>query len=188
MKPDLWLDRLVDFERRVRQVYLALGDRLDFPVDVRFFWTYMAEDERDHAAILAYSQAVLAVTESPPETSENALAILQAKVLAAEAMVRRADLSSDEAFRLTLMLEDAELNSLDEVWFQGFRPTQGSLLQALLPAEEVHIRRVVDAVLAFSTDEVLQRQAAALWATFARQREKYSKRNAPSEEGKTSRG
>jgi hypothetical protein len=175
MNPDLLLDRLADFERRVRRVYLTLGDRPDLPSNVRAFWNCMAEDERDHAAILERSTALLEVRESPPETSENALAILEAKVVAAEAAVRQSDLRRDEAFRLTLMLEDAELNSLDEAWFQGFRPTRGSLLQAMLPEEEVHIRRVVDAVQAFSTDEVLQRQAAALWSTYERQRQTYSK-------------
>jgi len=183
MNPGLLLDRLVDFERRVRRVYLALSDRPDFPANVRSFWNCMAEDERHHAAILERSPALLDITESPPGTSENALAILEAKVVAAEAGVGRSDLNSDEAFRLTLMLEDAELNSLDEAWFQGFRPKLGSLLQAMLPEEEGHIRRVVDAIQAFSTDEGLQRQAAALWATYERQRQTYSKTNVPSERG-----
>jgi len=182
MNPDLLLDRLVAFEHRVRRVYLTLSGRPDFPPHVRAFWNYMAEDERQHAAILERSPALLDVMDSPPETSENALAILEAKVVAAEAAVGQSDLSGDEAFRLTLMLEDAELNSLDEAWFQGFRPTRGSLLQAMLPEEEVHIRRVVDAVQAFSTDEVLQRQAAALWSTYERQRQTYSTTNVP---GKT---
>jgi hypothetical protein len=95
---------------------------------------------------------------------------------------------SDEAFRLALVLEDAELNSLDEAWFEGLRPTRGSLLQAMLPEEELHIRRVVDAVRAFSTDEVLQRQAAALWSTYERQRQTYSETPGPSEGSKTERG
>jgi hypothetical protein len=180
----LFLDRLADFERRVRRVYLALGDRPDFPADAQFFWNCMAEDERHHAALLERSPAGLDVMESPPETSENALAILEAKMGAAEAAVGRSDLSSAEAFRLTLVLEDAELNSLDEAWFQGFRPKLGSLLQAMLPEEEVHIRRMVDAVQAFSTDEVLQRQAAALWSTYERQRRSYSETGGPSKGSK----
>jgi hypothetical protein len=185
MNPDLLLDRLVDFEHRVSLVYLTLSARPDFPPPVRAFWTRMAEDERDHAALLERSPALLEVRNSPPETSENALAILQAKLVAAEAAVRQSDLRSDEAFRLMLMLEDAELNSLDETWFQGFRPTRGSLLQAMLPEEEVHIRCVVDAVQAFSTDDALQRQAAALWSTYERQRQTYSLTREPDERSKT---
>ncbi|HEV8715936.1 MAG TPA: hypothetical protein VGX03_24300 [Candidatus Binatia bacterium] len=184
MNPDLLLDRLADFEHRVSRVYLTLSGRSDFPPHVRAFWNRMAEDERDHAGILERSSALLAVRDSPPETSENALAILEAKVGAAEAAVRQSDLRRDEAFRLTLMLEDAELNSLDETWFQGFRPTRGSLLQAMLPEEELHIRRVVDAVQAFSTDEVLQRQAAALWSTYERQKRGYSKTSTSGEGNK----
>jgi hypothetical protein len=147
----------------------------------------MAEDERDHAEILQRSPTLLEVRDSPPETSENALAILHAKLVAAEAAVRQADLRSDEAFRLMLMLEDAELNSVDETWFQGFRPTRGSLLQALLPDEEGHIRRVVDTVQAFSTDDALQRQAAALWSTYERQRQTYSQTQVPDAGSKTGR-
>jgi hypothetical protein len=186
MKPELLLDRLVDFERRVRRMYLALSDRTDFPADVRFFWNCMAEDERDHAALLGYSPALLDVRDSPPETSENALAILEAKVGTAEAAVAQPALSRDEALRVTLMLEDAELNTLDEVWFQGLRPKLGSLLQAMLPEEEVHIRRVVDAVQAFSTEESLQRQAAALRSTYERQRRQYSPPSAPGAGNSTS--
>ena len=95
--------------------------------------------------------------------------------MAAEAAVRQPDLRTDEALRLTLMLEDAELGSLDLAWFQGVRPARGSLLQVMLPEEEAHIRRVVDAVQAFSTDEILRRQATALWSAYERQRREYSK-------------
>lgn len=185
MNPELLLDRLADFERRVHRVYLALGERPDFLTAVRVFWNSMAEDERRHVATLERSTALLEVADSPPETSENALAILEAKIVAAEAAVRRSDLSRDEAFRLTLMLEAAELNSLDEAWFQGLRPTLGSLLHVMLPEEEVHIRRVVDAIQAFSTDEVLQRHAAALWSTYERQRREYSKTSTSGEGSKT---
>jgi hypothetical protein len=173
------LDRLADFEHRVCQVYLTLAGRLDFPFAVRLFWTYMAEDERHHAAILECFPSSLQVVESPPEASENALAILDTKIRTAEAAVSQAGLSSDEAFRLTLMLKDAELNSLDEVWFQGLRSALDSLLQTMLPEAEVHVRRVVEAVQTYSTDETLQRQAAALWSTYERQRLAYSTAYAP---------
>jgi glutamate dehydrogenase/leucine dehydrogenase len=91
---------------------------------------------------------------------------VEAKVAAAEAAVGRADLSSDEAFGQALVLEGSELNSLSEAWFQGFRPTLSSLLQAIAPEEEVHIHRLVEAVQTFSTDQSLHQQAAALWATY----------------------
>lgn len=170
MSPSLLLDRLADFERRVCQVYEVLTERADFSTADRSFWTCLAHDERCHAAILQGSHLALKVMELPPESSENAIAILEATVEAAEAAVRRPDLSSDEAFRLTLMLEDAELNTLDEVWFHGLRPALGSLLETMLPEAEAHVRRVVEAVQTSSTDHTLLRQAAALWATYERQK------------------
>ena len=73
----------------------------------------------------------------------------------------------------------SELNRLDEEWFRGFRPTLGALLQAMMPEEEVHIRRLVEAVHAFSSDKALQQQAAALWSVYHRQKQGHSLENAP---------
>jgi hypothetical protein len=182
MSPSLLLDRLADFERRVGRVYETLGERLDFPSALRRFWTAMAQEEQCHAAILEGPQPALKETEPPPDASENAVAILQAKVEAAEAAVRGSDLSSDEAFRVMLMLEDAELNSLDEVWFQGLRPVLGSLLETLLPEAEAHVRRVVEGIQTYSSDYTLQRQAAALWSTYERQKLTYAKTRPQSEQ------
>jgi glutamate dehydrogenase (NAD(P)+)/glutamate dehydrogenase (NADP+) len=169
MTPRGLLERLADFERRVRRLYLTLGDRAAFPAEVRFFWNCMAEDERHHVAILERSAGLLGLMEHLPHVSEATLAAVETKVAAAEAAVGRADLSSDEAFGQALLLEGSELNSLDEAWFQGFRPTLSSSLQAMAPEEEVHIHRLVEAVQTFSTDQALHQQAAALWATYQRQ-------------------
>jgi glutamate dehydrogenase/leucine dehydrogenase/rubrerythrin len=166
MTPRGVLERLVDFERRARQLYLALGDRTTFPAEVRFFWNCMAEDERHHIAILERSAGLLDLMEFPPQVSEATLATVDAKVAAAEAAVEQADLSSDEAFAQALILESSELNGLSEAWMQGFRPTLSSLLQVMAPEEEEHIRRLVEAIQTFSTDQTLHQQAAGLWATY----------------------
>ncbi len=77
---------------------------------------------------------------------------------------------SDEAFHQALVLEGSELNSLDEAWFRGFRPTLRILLQAMTPEEEIHLRRLVEAMHSFSMDKALQQQAATLWTTYQRQK------------------
>jgi len=135
------------------------------PEAVRCFWHCMAEDERHHLALLERSGGLLDLMESPPEVAEEVFAGIEAKITAAEAAVQRAGLSTDEALRQALILEGSEVNGLDEAWFHSFRPALGSLLQALIPEEEVHIRRLVEAVHTFSTDTALQHQAAVLWAT-----------------------
>ena len=178
MSPRLLLDRLIDFERRARRLYLALGDRAEFPAELRFFWNCMAEDERHHLAILERSAGLLDLMESPPTVSEDTLAAVEAKVATAEAAVRRPELSADEALRQALSLEGSELNSLDEAWFQGFRPTLGSLLQAMAPEEEVHLRRLVEAAQAFSVDKALHNQATAVWAAYQQQRAGFSRASA----------
>jgi len=169
MTPRGLLERLVDFERRIRRLYLTLGDQTAFPADVRFFWHAMAEDERHHLAILERSAGLLDLMDVPPQASEQTLSTLEAKVAAAEAAAARPQLSSDEALTQALILEGSELNSLDEAWFGGFRPTLGALLQAMWPEEEVHIRRLVETVQTFSTDPALQQQAAALWSAYRQQ-------------------
>lgn len=170
MSPRLLLDRLIEFERRVRRLYLTLGDRADTPAEVRFFWNSMAEDERHHLAILERSSGLLDIMDCPPAVSEETLAAVDAKITAAEKEIQRPDLSTDEALRQALILEGSELNGLDETWFRGFRPTLGSLLQAMAPEEEVHIRRLVEAVNTFSRDKALQEQAAAVWSALQKKR------------------
>jgi rubrerythrin len=179
MSPHLLLDCLISFERRIRRLYLTLGDRADMPAEVRFFWNRMAEDERHHLAILERSSGLLDLMESPPEVPEEALAGVEVKIAAGEAAVQRADLSTDEALRQALILEGSEVNSLDEAWLHGFRPVLGSLLQAIVPEEEVHIRRLVEAVHTFSTDKALQHQAAVLWSTYQHGRLGQVKASAP---------
>jgi hypothetical protein len=169
MGPRGLLERLADFERRVRHVYLSLGDRATFPAEVRFFWNCMAEDERHHLAILERSAGLLDLMHSPPQVSEARLNRVEATVAAAETAMGQPEVSSDEAFRQALLLEGSELNSLDAAWFQGFRPTLNALLQAMTPEEEIHLRRLVEAVPMFSTDKALQEQAATLWTAYQHQ-------------------
>jgi hypothetical protein len=172
MSPRLLLERLIDLERRVRRVYLTLGDRPEMPAEVRFFWNCMAEDERHHLAILERSGGLLDLIDSPPAVAEELLSGIVAKVAAAEAAVQRPDLSTDDAFGHALTLEGSELNSLNEAWFHGFRPTLGSLLQAMSPEEEIHIRRLVEAVQAFSADKALQHQATTMWSLYQQGRQR----------------
>lgn len=166
MNPRLLLGRLIDLERRVRYIYLTLGERAAFPAEVRFFWNSMAEDERHHLAILERSAELLDLVELPPEVSEDVLADVEAKVAAAEAVIQRSDLQADEGLHQALVIESSELNRLDEAWFQGFGPAVGALLQAMIPEEELHLRRLVEAVQVFSQDKALHDQATAVWVRY----------------------
>lgn len=169
MSPRGVLERLADLERRVRHVYLSLGDHAAFSAEVRFFWNCMAEDERHHLAILERSAGLLDLMPSPPQVSEERLKRIEEIVTAAETAIRQPEIRSDDAFRHALNLEGSELNSLDEAWFQGFRPTLRLLLQAMTPEEEIHVRRLVEAIHTFSTDKALHEQAAMLWTTYQQQ-------------------
>lgn len=169
MSPRSLLERLADWERRVRHVYLSLEERTTFPPEVRFFWHCMAEDERHHLAIVERSAGLLDLMQSPPEVSEARLNRVEATVAAAETAIGQPEVRSDDAFRHALSLEGSELNSLDTAWFEGFRPTLSTLLQAMTPEEEIHVRHLVEAVHTFSTDKALHEQAATLWTTYQHQ-------------------
>ncbi|MGE0683558.1 MAG: hypothetical protein AB7P69_22000 [Candidatus Binatia bacterium] len=169
MTPRGLFDRLIDFERRVRQLYQRWGNQKGSPAEICFFWNCMAEDERHHIAILERSTGLLDLMELPPQITEEALTAIQEKIKAAETAAQQETLSNDEALHHALILEGSELNRMDEAWFRAFRPTMTTLLQAMMPEEEVHLRRLVEAVHTFSTDDALQEQATELWSTYQKQ-------------------
>lgn len=174
MNPHGLFERLVDFERRVRHLYLIWGAREHFSPELRFFWNCMAEDERHHLAILERSVSLLDLMELTPEVADDVLTGVEEKVTTAEAAAEQELLPSDEALRQAVILEGSELNHLDEAWFRGFQPKLTALLHAMMPEEEVHLRRLVEAVHTFSSDEALQDKAALLWSTYQQQRLKAS--------------
>src|SRR5215207_4751348 len=97
MDPRTLLDRLITYERRVHRMYLALGDRADFPAELRYLWNTLAEGERHHLAILERSAGLLDVMDSPPVVSEEMLAAIETQVTPAEATLQCPELSIDEA-------------------------------------------------------------------------------------------
>jgi hypothetical protein len=169
MNPRVLFERLADFERRVRHLYLGLGDRVTFPAEIRFFWNCMAEDEQHHLAILERSVGLLDLMAAPPHVDAAQLDRVEATVRAAEATLSHPEVSSDDAFRQALLVEGSELNRLDAAWFAGFAPPLRVLLQAMTPEEDIHLRRLVEAVHAYSKDKALHQQATMLWMTYQRQ-------------------
>ena len=170
MNPRGLLEYLVDFERRVWRLYSSWSDRAEFSAELRFFWNCMAEDEHHHLAILERSAGLLDMMELPPQVSAETLATINVKVAAAEAATQKESLTSYEALRHALALEGSELNNLDAAWFHGFRSAVTSLLKAMMPEEEVHLRRLIEAVHMFTTDDALQEQAARLWTAYQQHR------------------
>ena len=169
MTPRSLFERLIDFERRVLQLYRQWGNTKEFSAEMRFFWNCMAEDEQHHIAILERSVSLLDMIDEPPHISEESLSTVAEKIAAAETEAQQKTLSSDEALGHALQLEGSELNRLDEAWFRAFRPTLTTLLQAMMPEEEIHLRRLVEIVHELSVDKALQEQATALWSAYQRQ-------------------
>lgn len=168
MKPEEFLARLLDYERRVGNLYRALGNHASFPVDLRSFWHRMAEDERHHVAVLERSRHLINLQQAAPQAADSVFHEIDQQVAAAEAAVSHTDLSVDEALRYAMRLESSELNRLDGSWFHTFPPSLSAMLTLLTPEDNVHLQRLVEAVHAFSLDKALHEHATSLWVKHQR--------------------
>jgi hypothetical protein len=166
MTPYRLLQHLLAWEQRVRQVYVALSQRQQFPAALRAVWKALADDETHHIVALERSAHLFSVMDVPPSIPDRTLAEVEATIVAAETAVQQPNVTSDEAFRQALSLEASELNRIDATWLHGFRSTTSLLLHTQLPETRQHIRRFVDAVHQFSSDEALCAQADTLLAAY----------------------
>ena len=160
--------RLLDYERRVGSLYLSLGNRSAFSRELRDFWHRMAEDERRHVLVLQRSTTVQDLRESTPVGSQDLFYEIEQQVAASEAVLGQIDIGVDEALRHAMLLESSELNRLSDAWFHSFPPALRTVLTALMPEDNVHLRHLLEAVHSFSSDKALQEQAIALWVKYQR--------------------
>ena len=166
MTPYRLLEQLLALEQRVRQIYVLLSQRQEFPTELCSVWKALAEDETHHIVSLERSAHLFSVMDVPPSIPDHVLASVESVVATAEATAHQASLTSDAAFHQALQIEGSELNHLDEAWVHGFRSTTSLLLQTLAPGTQQHIRRLTDAVHRFSTDTTLHAEADALWTKY----------------------
>ena len=146
MSPRLLLHELIACEQRIRAWYRVLGVKSDLPGEARFFWNCMAEDERQHLAMLQQSDRLVDLMESAPPLSEEVLVRVQALITSAEIALQQSSFSVEEALSYTVALEHAGLNELAELWIEGFPRSVSWLLRQSGPEREVHFRRLIDAV------------------------------------------
>jgi hypothetical protein len=168
MTTEEFFQRLLDYERRVGSLYLALGNRATFSGELRAFWHRMAEDERHHVLVLQRSTTVQDLRESTPVGSDDLFYEIDQQLAAAEAVLGQIDIGVDEALRHAVLLESSELNRLSDAWFHSFPPALRTLLTALMPEDNVHLRHLLEAVHAFSSNKALQEQAISLWVKYQR--------------------
>lgn len=162
MTPYRLLGQLLALEQRVRQMYVLLSQRQQFPDDLRAVYKALADDETHHIVGLERSAHLFSVMDSPPSIPDHVVASVEAVITRAEAALQQPSLSSDTALHHVLQIEGSELNHLDEAWMHGFRSTTNLLLQALAPETQQHVRRLIDAVHRFSTDPAVNAEAETL--------------------------
>jgi len=164
MDMPLSAERLMHLEWPVRQVYLALSDRVDLAEELRFFCRCMAEDERKDISVLERATHWQQTMEHVPSVPEATLVEVEQSVLIAEALAAQAVLTADDVLRLALHIEGSTLKRLDQMWIHGFRPTIGSILQELAADAEIRTRRLIEAIHTFGLDPSLREEVASLWA------------------------
>ena len=157
-------ERLMQFEWRVRQVYLALSDRIDLAEELRFFCRCMAEDERKDIVVLERATHLQKTMERVPSVPETDLVEVEKSIVTAEALAAQAVLTADGVLRLALHIEGSTLKRLDRMWIQGVGTAFGSVLQELAPDAEVRTRRLIEAIHTFGIDPSLREEVASLWA------------------------
>src|SRR6185369_1076604 len=99
MTPYRLLQHLLAWEQRVRQVYVALSQRQQFPAALRAVWKALADDETHHIVALERSAHLFSVMDVPPSIPDRTLAEVEATIVAAETAVQQPNVTSDEAFR-----------------------------------------------------------------------------------------
>lgn len=163
MNVSLSPEHLRQFEWRVRQVYLALSERIDLAEELRFFCRCMAEYERRDIVMLEES-ARLPTPNASPSIPEVTLLEVERSVATAEELAAQAVLTTDDVLRLALHIEGSTLKRLDQMWIEGFGPMFSCLLQELAPDAEVRTRRLIEAIHVFGIDPSLREEVSALWA------------------------
>lgn len=157
-------EQLLALERRVRDLYVLLSQRQQFPAELRAVWEALAGDETHHIVALERSAHLFSVIDFPPSVPDHVVESVETVLATAEATIRQPSLTSDDAFRQALRIEGSELNRLEEAWMHGFRSTTALLLQTLAPEEQPHLQRLIAAVHRFSSDTALHAEANALGA------------------------
>lgn len=163
MSPRLLLHELIACKQRICSWYRALGAKIDLPTEARFFWNCMAEDERQHLAMLQQSDRLVDLMAVPPLLSEEVLVRVQALMTAAEAVLRQNTVGVEQALSYTIAIEQSGVNELTERWVEAFPENVGWLLRQSGPEMEVHFRRLIDAIDTLSSDHRMHQQAVALW-------------------------
>lgn len=161
--------QLLQYERRVGQIYEACSTRPEMAPALRGLWRALAEDERQHAAVLERSAVLFGFSELMPEDCAVALTALEPLVAAAEAAVLQEALSPDEALRHALVLEGSELNLLYRTWVQSFAPAYEPFLPFMVPEDAGHLSRLVEAVQRYGMDPALREESRRMQAASAHQ-------------------
>ena len=120
--------------------------------------------------MLERSRHLIDPQETVPQAPGTVFREVDLQVTAAEEAGGSTDVSADDALRHAMLLESSELNRLDESWLHTFPPPLGALLTLPTPEDNLHLRRLVEAVHAFGTDKALHEQATSLWVKYQRTR------------------
>ncbi len=163
MDPRLaFVDRLLQFERRINRIYRNWAANKIFSAALRSFWEGMADDEQEQLKILERSASLLSFASAPPLLAPDQMMKVEAAIAAAERFAATSEPDIEGTLSHALALECSEFKELDDIWLTSFQPDVGQLTQGWTHAHENHLQRLYQAICRFTHDEKLHKEAGAL--------------------------
>ncbi|MGE0826158.1 MAG: hypothetical protein AB7G75_17100 [Candidatus Binatia bacterium] len=155
------LARHAQLEKEIGEVYAILADTFrDWP-ELAAFWTRMALEEGEHSVLVQalYDGSVPGVAQKTPiEFPARVVASLEARVQDVKQRAQ-AEVSVDEALRLTWDLEHSEVNAFYEMILNASNLVELGLPTTFDPEGTAHLRLLRGMIEKFATDPDLRRAA-----------------------------
>ena len=159
MRVHVALDRLIELEERVGQLYIQFYSRFVELPGVADLWWEMALEEHGHAGVL---KMVRALTDPRGQVSDirPRLRPLQTLIRVCEGKARRS-LTLQEALAIAVQLERSELDRLGRETMRGIARNLFLVPRSAFAPHEAHLDRLTRTVRKFGGEDIL-REAWAL--------------------------
>lgn len=150
-KPNAIYARFETLEERLAHCYFILHERFIADPQLARFWAEAALDELQHSSILRFcrERGLFADTDIDVPTADRVDQLLDT----VKAIVRKADVSVQEAFYASLLMESSEL---DEAYEKLTRPLANDhrvLYQAIRASIRLHHDKFADGAAEFLNDK-----------------------------------
>ena len=142
--------RFEALENRMAQLYLAFYERFKHQPELAKFWSEVALEEMQHASILRY--CIEQRSFSPDSIDSSVSDRIEGLVDTVAALARKPDLTVDEAFYASLLVEASELDDVYSQLAKTLIANHVLLYDAIQAGLHAHHERFADAADRFLRD------------------------------------